>query len=48
MYCRQATSLAQNGALDRAIEMLLALEKKCRLGNDISNLKDTVSASVKA
>lgn len=42
----EATSLAQNGALDRAIEMLLALEKKCRLGNDISNLKDTVLAMV--
>ena len=31
--------MAENGELIRGIEMLFALEKKCRLGNDISSLK---------
>jgi 26S proteasome regulatory subunit N5 len=38
----EAEVLANNGELDRAIEILFALEKKCRLGNDILSLKKVV------
>jgi len=42
----EATVLAENGELDRAIELLLSLEKKCRLGNDIMSLTRTVVAMI--
>jgi ribulose-5-phosphate 4-epimerase/fuculose-1-phosphate aldolase len=35
--------LAAAGQLDKAIEQLFALEKKCRLGNDINSLKAVVT-----
>uniref|UniRef100_A0A7S2RAT1 PCI domain-containing protein n=1 Tax=Rhizochromulina marina TaxID=1034831 RepID=A0A7S2RAT1_9STRA len=39
----EATLLSQNGELSKAVDMLLSLEKKCRLGNDVSTLKLTVT-----
>jgi len=35
--------LANAGQLNKAIEQLFALEKKCRLGNDIKSLKTVVT-----
>ena len=35
--------LAIAGQLNKAIEQLFALEKKCRLGNDIKSLKTVVT-----
>jgi len=35
--------LAAAGQLDKAVEQLFALEKKCRLGNDIKSLKAVVT-----
>lgn len=40
----EAQLLVDNGELQKAIELLLSLEKKCRLGLDIANLKQTVTA----
>lgn len=42
----EAEVLTKNGELDRAIEILFALEKKCRLGNDILSLKKVVLAMI--
>mmetsp|Transcript_52543 Transcript_52543/g.104313 ORF Transcript_52543/g.104313 Transcript_52543/m.104313 type:complete len:464 (+) Transcript_52543:63-1454(+) len=39
----ESAVLAASGALDKAIESLFALEKKCRLSNDISSLKAVVT-----
>ncbi len=39
----EAQVLAASGDLDRAIEQLFALEKKCRLGNDVESLKACVT-----
>lgn len=39
----EAAVMAAAGELDRAIEQLFALEKKCRLGNDIPSLKTVVT-----
>ena len=35
----EAAVMASAGQLDKAVEQLFALEKKCRLANDISSLK---------
>jgi 26S proteasome regulatory subunit N5 len=42
----EAEVLANSGEINRAIEILFALEKKCRLGNDILSLKKVVLAMV--
>mmetsp|Transcript_6489 Transcript_6489/g.8394 ORF Transcript_6489/g.8394 Transcript_6489/m.8394 type:complete len:459 (+) Transcript_6489:31-1407(+) len=42
----EAEVLTNNGEINRAIEILFALEKKCRLGNDILSLKKVVLAMV--
>lgn len=40
----EAQLLANSGELQKAIELLLSLEKKCRLGLDTATLKKTVTA----
>lgn len=42
----EAGVMASAGELDKAIEQLFALEKKCRLANDISSLKAVVLGMV--
>ncbi|KAE9341990.1 26S proteasome non-ATPase regulatory subunit 12 [Phytophthora fragariae] len=40
----QAQAVAASGDVERACEMLLALEKQARLANDVATLKETVGA----
>jgi 26S proteasome regulatory subunit N5 len=42
----QSAQLAQSGQLKEALAMLAALEKRCRTGNDSSNLKRVCEASL--
>lgn len=42
----QSTSLAQSGQLREALALLAALEKRCRVGNDTSNLVRVCEASL--
>lgn len=39
----ESAVLAASGGLDKAIEQLFAMEKKCRLSNDITSLKSVVT-----
>mmetsp|Transcript_995 Transcript_995/g.1258 ORF Transcript_995/g.1258 Transcript_995/m.1258 type:complete len:438 (-) Transcript_995:270-1583(-) len=42
-----ATQLAESGQLGEAMELLTTVEKKCRLGNDVKNLKEVILTMVK-
>lgn len=43
----EATALAKDGKLQEALEILIALERNCRLGNDHNNLKEVVLTLVR-
>eukprot|EP00639_Heterosigma_akashiwo_P004874 CAMPEP_0194575424 /NCGR_PEP_ID=MMETSP0292-20121207/10913_1 /TAXON_ID=39354 /ORGANISM="Heterosigma akashiwo, Strain CCMP2393" /LENGTH=439 /DNA_ID=CAMNT_0039427207 /DNA_START=77 /DNA_END=1396 /DNA_ORIENTATION=- len=42
-----ATKLAEAGQLEPALELLTSVEKKCRLGNDVANLKEVILTMVR-
>ncbi|CAM9673880.1 unnamed protein product [Phaeothamnion confervicola] len=43
----EAKQLAELGHLSQALEVLMSLERNCRVGNDITNLKEVVLAMIR-
>jgi len=44
----QSQKLVSSGALQEALQLLFALEKRCRVGNDNASLARVCAASMKA